>query len=704
MDKLITFAVPCYNSAAYMDHCVETLLQGGDDIEIILVDDGSTKDDTPAICDEYAAKYPTIVKAIHQENGGHGEGVNQGIRNATGLYYKVVDSDDWLDETALRTVLAKLNTLTARGTAPDLMICNYVYEHVEDNTSHTVRYTNVFPQNRLFNWTHVGHFRPDQNLLMHSVMYRTQVLRDCGMVLPKHTFYVDNIFVYQPLPFVKSMYYMDLDLYRYFIGRADQSVNESVMVKRVDQQLRVTRHMIDCQDLDALKGQKKLRSYMLHYLSMMMAISDIFLLLDGSAAAKQKENELWAYLKAHTSAGVYRSIRYGFGGVTNLKIPKGDKLVLGGYRLAQVESYGIITQVALGFIAFVIGNEFRLSALESMGRQAITVGILQAVITTVLVDIALVALHFARPDVISIASAITLGAIASATAPAATLMVVKQYKASGPLTRLLLMVVAIDDAVGLVLFSASFGIANALEQGRIDPISVLLEPLVEIVLSLGLGALAGLLLNQLEIYFHSRSKRMSLSVAFVLLTVGLSMVSFEVGPIHCSFSLLLVCMMTGTVFCNICPTSDELMDRLDRWVSPVNILFFVLSGAELDLNILANPMVLLIGAVYIASRSLGKISGSYVSCKATRCSEKIQKYLGITLLPQAGVALGMAAEAAELSDGHMVRNVVLFSVLVYELVGPTLAKLSLTAAGEIIPEGRTSARTTNKPEEPVSVD
>ena len=371
--------------------------------------------------------------------------------------------------------------------------------------------------------------------------------------------------------------------------------------------------------------------------------------------------------------------------------------------LAQVESYGIITQVALGFIAFVIGNEFRLSALEKMGKQAVTVGILQAVITTVLVDIALVALHFARLDVISMASAITLGSIASATAPAATLMVVKQYKASGPLTRLLLMVVAIDDAVGLVLFSASFGIANALEQGRIDPISILLEPLVEIVLSLGLGALAGLLLNQLEIYFHSRSKRMSLSVAFVLLTVGLSMVSFEVGPIHCSFSLL-VCMMTGTVFCNICPTSDELMDRLDRWVSPVNILFFVLSGAELDLNILANPMVLLLGAVYIASRSLGKISGSYVSCKATRCSEKIQKYLGITLLPQAGVALGMAAEAAELSDGHMVRNVVLFSVLVYELVGPTLAKLSLTAAGEIIPEGRTSARTTNKPEEPVSVD
>ena len=333
--KLITFAVPCYNSAAYMRHCIETLLSAGEQAEIILVDDGSTKDDTPAICDEYAAKYPTIVKAIHQENGGHGEGVNQGIRNATGLYYKVVDSDDWLDEAALRTVLAKLNTLTARGTAPDLMICNYVYEHVEDNTSHTVRYTNVFPQNRLFNWTHVGHFRPDQNLLMHSVMYRTQVLRDCGMVLPKHTFYVDNIFVYQPLPFVKSMYYMDLDLYRYFIGRADQSVNESVMVKRVDQQLRVTKHMIACQDLDALKDQKRLRAYMVHYLSVMMAISDIFLLLDGTDEAKAKRTELWQYLKANTSTGVYNAVKFNLGGLTNMKFPGSDKVILGAYRTAR---------------------------------------------------------------------------------------------------------------------------------------------------------------------------------------------------------------------------------------------------------------------------------------------------------------------------------------------------------------------------------
>ena len=354
--------------------------------------------------------------------------------------------------------------------------------------------------------------------------------------------------------------------------------------------------------------------------------------------------------------------------------------------LAAVEGYGILTQVALGFIAFVIGNEFRLSALKHMGRRAVTVGVAQAVITTALVDIALVALHFARPDVISLASAITLGSIAAATAPAATLMVV-----------------AIDDAVGLVLFSASYGVANALEQGRIDPMSVVLEPLLEIALSLALGAAAGYLLNLLEVYFHSRSKRMSLSVAFVLLTVGLSMTEFEINGTRCGFSLLLVCMMTGTVFCNVCPTSDELMDRLDRWVSPINILFFVLSGAELDLTILTNPMVLLIGVVYIVARSAGKISGSFLSCRATSCSPAIQKYLGITLLPQAGVALGMAATASELSDGHMVRNVVLFSVLVYELVGPTLTKISLTAAGEIRPEGRTSARVENQPEAPVEL-
>lgn len=378
-------------------------------------------------------------------------------------------------------------------------------------------------------------------------------------------------------------------------------------------------------------------------------------------------------------------------------------LGIGFGSLEQVEGYGVVTQVALGFIAFVIGNEFRLSSLRSMGQQAITVGIAQAVITTALVDVALVGVHLLFPQVLSLASAITLGSIAAATAPAATLMVVKQYKAKGPLTHLLLMVVAIDDAVGLVLFSASYGVANALEQGHMDLLSVVVEPLMEILLSLLLGAVAGCLLNLLEVYFHSRSKRMSLSVAFVLLTVGVSLLEVEVGGVRCGFSLLLVCMMTGTVFCNVCPTSEELMDRLDRWVSPINILFFVLSGAELDLTILSNPLVLLVGVVYIASRSLGKISGAYTSCRATKCSPSIQKYLGITLLPQAGVALGMAAEAAQLSDGHMVRNVVLFSVLVYELVGPTLTRMALTAAGEIRPEGRTNARVENKPEKPVSL-
>lgn len=374
---------------------------------------------------------------------------------------------------------------------------------------------------------------------------------------------------------------------------------------------------------------------------------------------------------------------------------------VGFHSLEQVEGLSIVSQVALGFIAFAIGNEFRVSELKTMGKQAITVGILQAVITTVVVDIALVVLHFIAPNVISLPAAITLGAIASATAPAATLMVVRQYKADGPLTKLLLMVVAIDDAVGLVLFAVSFGIATALESGSVSIISVIVEPIVEIVLSLLLGVVAGFLLNFLERYFHSRSKRMSLSVAFVLLTVGVSMMKFEVGGVHIGFSLLLVCMMTGTIFCNICPVSEELMDRMERWTGPVNILFFVISGAELDLKILSNPLVLLTGVIYIIFRSTGKISGAYVSCKMTKCSAAIQKHLGITLLPQAGVALGMALEAAALMDGSMVRSVVLFSVLVYELVGPTLTKRSLMAAGEIKTEGRTSARKENPERAPV---
>lgn len=369
---------------------------------------------------------------------------------------------------------------------------------------------------------------------------------------------------------------------------------------------------------------------------------------------------------------------------------------LGFASLGEVNGFSIISQTALGFIAFVIGNEFRLSRLKTMGRQAVTVGILQAVITALLVDAALIALHLIWPEAISLPAAITLGAIAAATAPAATLMVVKQYKADGPLTRLLLMVVAIDDAVGLVLFSASYGIADAMEQGGVNGVTVILEPVIEILLSLALGAVMGVALNWLERYFHSRSKRMSLSIAFVMLTVGLSMVTFELGGIRFGFSLLLTCMMTGTVFCNVCDTSEELMDRVDRWTSPLNILFFVLSGADLDLAIILNPLVLLVGGVYILARSAGKIGGSAGSCALSRCTPPIRRHLGITLLPQAGVALGMALTAANLQDGAMVRNVVLFSVLVYELIGPTLTKRSLLAAGEIKPEGRTSARSLNK--------
>ena len=368
---------------------------------------------------------------------------------------------------------------------------------------------------------------------------------------------------------------------------------------------------------------------------------------------------------------------------------------LGFNALEQVESLSIITQTALGFIAFTIGNEFRLSQLKAMGSSAITIGILQAVITTALVDIVLIGLHLCFPNILSLPCAIVLGAIASATAPAATLMVVRQYKADGPLTRLLMLVVAIDDAVGLLLFSVSFGIATALSHGQVSVLAVVIEPIVEIVLSLGIGSLMGWLLNWVEQFFHSRSKRMTISVAFVLLTVGLSMLEFQIGPVHCGFSLLLVCMMTGTVFCNICDTSEELMSRVDGWTMPLNILFFVISGAELDLKVLANPITLLVGAIYILARAAGKYLGSSFSCRITKQTKPITDNLGITLLPQAGVALGMALTAATLPDGMLARNVVLFAVLVYELVGPTLTKRSLIAVGDIHLAGRTSARTLN---------
>ena len=365
---------------------------------------------------------------------------------------------------------------------------------------------------------------------------------------------------------------------------------------------------------------------------------------------------------------------------------------LGFASMADVKGYSLFSNVALGFIAFSIGNEFRWSELKTIGKQATVIGIFQAVITTLLVDAVLIGVHFAMPDKLPLPAAIVLGAVASATAPAATLMVVRQYKAKGPLTTLLLPIVALDDAVGLVLFAISFGVAQALTS-EISLLSILLEPILEVVLSLALGLVMGLLFTFFERFFHSRSKRLSMSVTFVLLTVALSMIDFHVGVVHIKFSPLLVCMMLGTVFCNACDWSAELMDRIDRWTAPLFILFFVLSGAELELSVFADWAIVLIGIIYILSRSIGKYSGAYLSATAVGCDKQIVNYLGITLLPQAGVALGMAIQAQALgSDGDIVAQITLFAVLIYELIGPMLTKISLMKAGEIQPEGKTSAR------------
>ncbi len=366
---------------------------------------------------------------------------------------------------------------------------------------------------------------------------------------------------------------------------------------------------------------------------------------------------------------------------------------LGFTSMSDIKTYSLLSDVALGFIAFSIGNEFRLSELKHIGKQATVIGIVQAVTATVLVDAALISLHFIIPDILPLPSAIVLGAVASATAPAATLMVVKQYKSKGPLTDILLPIVALDDAVGLVLFAISFGIAKALMSNQIDIISIIVEPILEVVLSLVLGAVMGFLFSFFERFFHSRSKRLAMSVTFVFLTVALSMLQFNIGPVHIAFSSLLVCMMLGTVFCNVCDFSEELMERIDRWSSPLFIIFFVISGAELELSIFRQPVIIGIGAVYIIFRSFGKYIGSFSSSKAMKCDPNIIKYLGITLLPQAGVALGMAIKAETLGpEGVIVANITLFSVLIYELVGPYLTKVSLTKAGEIAPHEAVSAR------------
>lgn len=364
-----------------------------------------------------------------------------------------------------------------------------------------------------------------------------------------------------------------------------------------------------------------------------------------------------------------------------------------GIAAEQLEGFGIISDVALGFIAFSMGNEFRLAQLKKIGRQATVIGVFQAIFTTIIVDAALIALHLAMPDKLTLPAAIVLGAVATATAPAATLMVVKQYKAKGPVTDILLPVVALDDAVGLMVFAVSFGVAKSLNTGKVDVLSVIIEPVLEVVLSLLLGAVMGGLFTFCEKFFHSRSKRMAVSVTFVMMTVAISSLKFNVGHFHVGFSSLLACMMLGTVFCNFCDVSEELMDRADRWTAPILILFFVISGAELELSVFADIAVVIAGIVYIISRSVGKCTGAFISAKMTKCDKNITKYLGITLLPQAGVALGMAIKAIELGpDGAIVRNITLFAVLIYEIVGPFLTKVALTKAGDIKAEGRTSAR------------
>lgn len=396
---------------------------------------------------------------------------------------------------------------------------------------------------------------------------------------------------------------------------------------------------------------------------------------------------------------VFKYLHFNFPDVTAFLIAG---VLVGPYCLGRLDISGIgfpdqnalsqlsaISDVALGFIAFSIGNEFRMQQLKENGKQATIIGILQAVITTALVDLVLIALHFVLgEDALSLPAAITLGAIAAATAPAATLMVVRQYKARGKLTSLLLPVVALDDAVGLVLFAISFGAARAMESGAVNLLMILAEPLLEIVASLLLGALMGLILTALETMFYSNSNRLALAIGFVLFTIALSGMTVPLGGVTLHFSSLLVCMMLGTTFCNLCPRSEDIMTRSDKWTVPLYAVFFVLSGAELELSVFASGAVIGIGAAYILSRSAGKYLGARLSSGWTHCDENVRKYLGITLLPQAGVALGMSSTAMALGSysGTLIRNIVLFSVLVYELFGPTLTRWALGKAGDIHPQ------------------
>ena len=364
---------------------------------------------------------------------------------------------------------------------------------------------------------------------------------------------------------------------------------------------------------------------------------------------------------------------------------------LGFATLEQVSSLSVISEIALGFIAFSIGSEFRMHDLKKIGKQAFVIGIFQALAATLFVDIALFVVYLMMPNVLSMPQVITLGAIATATAPAATLMVVRQYKAKGPLTKLLLPIVALDDAVGLIVFAVSFGIAKGMVNGgTMDLVGIIVNPLVEIVVSLILGAVMGWLLTQIEKLFNSNTNRLNMTIAFVALTAALSsqinLLSIHIGPVHIGTSSLLVCMMLGTVFCNICPLSEDVMTRSDKWTSPLLALFFVISGAELELSVFADLAIVGIGVIYIVVRCLGKYLGSMWSAKATKCEPNICKYLGITLFPQAGVALGMCTLAMELGEpGRLIRNITLFAILIYEILGPLMTRWALTKAGDIKP-------------------
>jgi Kef-type K+ transport system membrane component KefB len=392
--------------------------------------------------------------------------------------------------------------------------------------------------------------------------------------------------------------------------------------------------------------------------------------------SKWRLPDVTAFLVAGVLIGPFALGRLGIPG---LGFPSYDDVAL----------LGVLSNVAMGFIAFSIGDEFRLEQLRKTGRQALIIGVVQALAACVLVDASLLLFHLARPDLLSAPAAITLGAIATATAPAATLMVVRQYKAKGEVTSLLLPIVALDDAVGLVLFAVSFGIARAVSSGSADLISILVDPLLEIFFSLLLGAAAGFVLKQLETMFHSNTNRLAMTIAFIFLTVALSMLKIPVGPVTIGFSSLLVCMMLGTLFVNISPLAEDLMGRANRWSAPLLVLFFVLSGADLNLTVFSHGIIILVGIVYIIVRCIGKYIGAYLSARAMGCSKNVVKYLGITLFPQAGVALGMCVTAASLpGDGPLIRSIVLFAVLVYEIAGPLLTKWALTKAGDIRPKSQ----------------